>query len=233
MRCFTVTEHGVTPYIVVASAPYPHVEVGEEGRGRVLTRFPVARRFFDEVLAHREPCPNRGREMFGGWVTTCRECGVELVRLDTPAPSGADCVHPDTGEIMHVSPIERASVIRTKEKGTFLLVEEQDPQDQRALVLARIHGGFRGWSEYQFPKDGGFILASGYAAEGLAGRAGGPHYEYLLVMEPGATFKVVRGGRLYGDPEEIYVHWTGVELRRGTKDEVWPPTDEAAEGEVI
>lgn len=39
---------------------------------------------------------------------------------------------------------ERASVLRTKEKKTLLLVAERDPADRRALVLTDVAAGFRG-----------------------------------------------------------------------------------------
>jgi hypothetical protein len=198
--------------IEIAAEPYPHVRVGADGRGRFLARFPVGQRFADSL---------------------------RVVDTDTRAT---------------YSPIERASVIRTKEHGTLLLVEEKDPADLRALVLFRAHGGFRGYSELCSPEMRGTVtferffpaapaefdflpgvkfLAAGYDAEGAAGRAGGPHWEALLIMEPGAAVRAEFYGRLYGGPGHMIVLWDGAAVRAGTRDEVWPPSCEAAEGEVL
>lgn len=209
MRCFTVTEAHVQEGLPFVAEPYPHVPVGEEGRGRQLTRFPVGRRFAEAFLM-------------------ARAFGERAPRID------------------------RASVIRTKEKGTLLLVEERDPGDPRALVLVRISAGYRGsttWTgpayedanihpdvgvvrEYEpFPPKGITVLAEGWCAQGAAGRMGG-HAERLLIMEPGAAIRVVRHGRLYGAPAVRYVLWTGQELKLGTRDEIWPPVNEE-DGELI
>lgn len=231
MRCFTVDCHSIVPNIPVSSTPYPHIAVGEAGRGRELMRFPIAQRFFEGSLSYKEPCPNRGAEFSP--TRTCWDCGAKILQA-----ADGKYYHPDEGDVLRIRPLERASVLRTR-KGTLLLIEEKDSADQRALVLARIHGGFRGNSVAaavdgdEFPPDGITVLAEGWAAEGLAGRAGGPHCEYFLVMEPGAAFRVDRGGRLYGGPGSLYVLWTGTEMRVGTRDVVWPPSYEEIEGEML
>ena len=83
-----------------------------------------------------------------------------------------------------------------------------------------------------FPPSGITVLARGYKAQGDAGRMGG-HAVKLLLMEPGAAFRVKCSGRLYGAPAERFILWTGKDLILGTQDEVWPPTDEEPEGELI
>lgn len=77
------------------------------------------------------------------------------------------------------------------------------------------------------------VLAEGYGAEGAAGRAGGPHYERLLIMDIGACFKIERYGRLYGNPSEYIVFYDGEQIRVGTKDEIFEPSCEMPEGELI
>ena len=198
-------------------------------------------------------------------------------------PDGRYFSHPDQGEITVYRPIERCSILRTRERGTLLLTEEKDPYDNRALVLADIAAGFRGKTKWtgvkqeefpcpdrggelvyawegsciecgvdyipvangythpnagtiinweQFPTSGITILTQGYKAQGETGNMGG-HAVMLLLMEQGAAFRVERIGRLYGEPAERYVLWTGKELLLGTNDEVWPPYYENEEGDVI
>ncbi|GAB7387377.1 hypothetical protein BSNK01_12130 [Bacillaceae bacterium] len=236
MKAFTVTSEGITKGLLWEKEPYPHVPIGEDGRGRKLYRFPVGRKFA-EAIDRR---------------------------------------------------IDRASVIKTREKGTLLLVEEKDQNDHRALVKLAVEAGYRGgakWTsaayriepcqlrgktmsiydvdlcerkcyscgtevhkkalgEYLHPEDGTVrvyeplsstpgvtILAEGYCAQGTAGRMGG-HPEYLILIGAGTTLRVARSGRLYGDPAVQYLHWTGEDLRFGTYDVVFPPVDEEV-GEVI
>ena len=145
MRCFTVTESSVSPGISITWEPYPHIGVGEKGRGREYTRFPIAHRFA-ETLLRREPCFMRGKDIgIGKPGRVCDLCGQEYKEVGRDARlSGAYLRHPDAGEMVRRNPVERASVLRTKEKGTLLLVEEKDPADRRALVLANIAAGYRG-----------------------------------------------------------------------------------------
>lgn len=49
MKVYEVTDTGVVYGVKVNLDPYPHVAVGEEGRGRVLTRVPLGRRFFESL----------------------------------------------------------------------------------------------------------------------------------------------------------------------------------------
>ena len=48
------------------------------------------------------------------------------------------------------------------------------------------------------------VVAQGFCAQGDAGRMGG-HAEWLLIAEPGARFRVARGGRTYGSPNVVEV----------------------------
>lgn len=229
MQCFTVRNH-IHPYMELSPEPYPHVRVGEEGRGRKLTRFPVGRAFAESVK--------------------------------------------DSAKI------ERASVLKTRGKGTLLLVEERKPGDKRALVLLGIPAGFRGGTRIMggtgdpvpcpqrglydpYVEDGRTcvfcgapfsgrthpdtgesiwtgdpalwrgitVLADGHVADGTAGRMGG-NAELLLIMNPGARLRVRRTGRLYGAPSVLIVFWDGQDLKVGTPDEIDPPVDET-EGEIL
>lgn len=174
MRCFTVRSK-VVEGLTVKGAPYPHVEVGEAGRGRVMARVALGARDFEvppKVLTH-------------------------------------------------------ASAIRTRAKGTVLLVQEKDGDTRRALVLLAVPMGYRGGTAWD-GLDEVTILAEGTVAEGAAGRMGS-YQEYLAILPPGARLVCHRHGRLYGDPAQVHVHWTGEELRVGAMDEVCPPCSEADE----
>jgi hypothetical protein len=278
MKCFFVSENTIHQEIYFNSLPYPHVPIGEEGRGRKLVRFPIATKFA-QSLTHYAPCPLRGHIYYTAG--KCSNCGTPLV----PDKYEKMYTHPDKGEKPECSPLERVSIIKTREKGTLLIVEERDPQDKRALVLVDIAAGYRGgttWTgaEYtstpchyrgkevpksdvlfgecshcgltlhyrdgvyyhpdkgdivewsSFPSAGITVLAEGYRAQGAAGRMGG-HIARLLIMEPGASFRVKRYGRLYGAPAERIVYWDGENLHLGTYDEVFPPACETPEGELI
>ncbi|RKO61818.1 hypothetical protein [Caldibacillus debilis] len=239
MKIFKVTKHGVFEGVGFVTDPYPHIPIGEEGRGRRLVRFPLAARFAESLESTR---------------------------------------------------IERASIIKTRQKGTLLMVEEKDPADRRALVHLAVEAGFRGGAEWTGPKqtdvpcpyqgdpnclsvrwekDGGqycrecgtrliyenfmhfhpkegtvvdfpeldyvpgvTVLAMGWRAQGDAGRMGG-HPEYLVILQPGTLLRVRRTGRLYGAPPVKYLHWDGETLQFGTYDEVFPPSYEPEEGELV
>jgi len=299
MRCFKVDESKVTPYLTMTSSPYPHIGIGEEGRGRKYTRFPVGRRFADTFLTP-VPCPEQG-DVDGRDRNTdppvCKYCGTQYRPIPEDASSIWNWKHPKDGKCPpDMARIERASVIKTKEKGTLLLVEERSQSDRRALVHLAVPAGFRGGASYTgaeevyvpcrfrgctgndfvstvdndgycigcgeklhpvdpnvyvharkwvHSENGGeskiptleqmkdvTILAQGSCAQGAAGRMGG-HDEYLVIMEPGATICARRGGRLYGAPNRLYIHWDGEELRLGEYDEIFPPSCEVEEGEVI
>lgn len=246
MQAFTIQTNGVKEGIDVQNNPYPHIGVGEEGRGRRYVRFPVI--------------PDLAHSLKDG------------------------CLH-------------RASIIKTRKKGTLLAVPEKDP-DKRALVLLDIEMGYRGGvyyttaqrqvihcyseaSHFTFPytcgacgaeykkegdlfihpestslayitfggnidKDEGRwefhekaaikaaipqILAQGKHAQGLAGRMGVGN-NYLVIMNPGDTIRAVRTGRLYGATAEMFIHWDGQEMKMGKKDEIFSPFEET-EGETV
>lgn len=202
MKAFTVSRsYGVESGLPVEMMPYPHVPVGEEGRGRRLTRLGLGRQFLT---------------------------GTTPKRVD-----GVDVI--------------------VTVKGTRLLVPEHGSGDERALVLIRVGGGFRGGSEIKpYPAvektywpmvgtepcpipgiEGVTLVAQGWGAEGDAGRAGGSHMEALVIMQPGAVLRVVRWGRLYGGPAELLVRWHLGDLRFGSPDEVFPPEEEESEGGIV
>lgn len=144
MKCFTVTAQGKLEHLAISHDPYPHVAIGEAGRGRKLSRVPLGQKDFPPEAMHvRTPCSLRGAPMFG--VPRCRKCGIPCA----PDSGVSGSVHPDEGfHEVQLSELNRASVIKTRAKGTILLVKETK-EDNRALVVLAVKAGFRGsirWS---------------------------------------------------------------------------------------
>lgn len=269
MKLFTVSLDGVYLGIRWEDHPYPHIPIGEEGRGRKLVRFPIGRTF-SEKIKEKVDCLYRGCHIDAD---VCPRCNSKVV----------DGKHVEDIFTYREVPVEYGSVIKTREKGTLMLVENRDESDRRALVRLAVKAGYRGsarWTSatydtvlcslrgskiisYSQYKNGGCtycgtkfaesehhpnegyaikyrplddagvtILAEGACAQGDAGRMGG-HPEYLVIMEPGTTIRVVRSGRLYGMPPVSYLQWDGERMKFGKFDEIFPPTDQAEEGELV
>jgi hypothetical protein len=174
MKCFSARSDYIEEKIKLSFSPYPHIGVGEEGRGRQYTRFPVAQQFATILTP---PCPNWGKEIdytkssWGDNKSFCPVCGAEVTQV--PDSSPCKWLHPNTGWDTGSVFISRASIIKTRAKGTLLMVDEKNPDDNRAIVLVDIAAGFRGvtsWTaaeydeipcKYQGQKD---IFMSGFAA---------------------------------------------------------------------
>lgn len=137
MRTFTVTEHHGQPGLPVVLAPFPHVGVGEEGRGREYARLPLGKRFAEALLvelpapicACGDPLHAPGEGASGPW---CSRNSLNLPQH-----------RHQTGAMR----VECASVLRTRQ-GQLLLVEEQPGDEARALVALRVAPGFRGGVAY-------------------------------------------------------------------------------------
>lgn len=145
MKCFSVNQTGAFRGIAINNEPYPHIGVGEEGRGRKYTRFPLAKDFGESFL-QQTPCHDRL-----GWPNqsggTCPHCGEEYIKL----PEDKGWQHPDAGTVLRIpskARITQASVIKTRAKGTLLLVPEKNDEDKRILVLVNIEAGFRGSTDW-------------------------------------------------------------------------------------
>ncbi len=80
--------------------------------------------------------------------------------------------------------------------------------------------GATGWDgpSLSFAKFPGEIIATGYIAQGEAGRAGWG--EQIIALVPrGAVFRTAYTGRLYGAPGSHYYMWDGSKLLAATWDE--------------
>lgn len=243
MRCFAVNEDRVLPSISVNYTPYPHIPVGEEGRGRTLVRFPVAQKFAS-TLDQRDGWAEVKR---GSILRTREKKTLLLVEerdpLDRRVLVLVDIAAGYRGSTKWtgINGGFAPCLCRGKDLGIF--DRETTPEGDRCIycgILLEEYGNYLHYhphsgNSYQyepFPSQGVTVLAEGYRAQGEAGRMGG-HAVRLLVMEPGACFRVVRFGRLYGAPAERIVYWDGENLRLGEYNEVFPPACETPEGDLI
>ena len=204
MKLFTVTKTGIENGIAVEFDRFFFLAVGEEGRDRKKVRLPMVDELGKSTLK-TVPCPGRGRISMTPY--TCEICG-EAYTPQHIAFRGDGYMH-TTGTIEAPGVLQRASVIRTKAKGTLLLVPEKDGDD-KALVKLAVEAGFRGTTKVDF-SDGVHVLKEGVCAQGAAGRTGN-HSEYLIVMNPGSYAVIERFGRLYGAPSIVRIDYDGEEL---------------------
>lgn len=151
MKAFTVGTTA-TEGLPVSTEPYPHIPVGESGRGRQLTRVALGRRDFGEATK-KVACTCRGdsQHMYNEPTEydrenplQCRNCG-EKYEFVLHTNEHWYRRHPDRGE-MTVPAFERVDhvdFITTKERGTLLVVKERQA-DNRAAVLLAVPAGYRG-----------------------------------------------------------------------------------------
>jgi len=100
-------------------------------------------------------------------------------------------------------------VLPKKDKrGNPILLLTRGQEDGRVLVLWYLSPGFRGSARYEI--EGAKILAEGYEAQGLAGRAGGAPCPVVLVEGP-CRLSWHRTGRLYGSAADWVAEYDGTE----------------------
>ena len=238
MRCFWINEEEVRSSIAVQTAPYPHIGVGEAGRGREYVRFPLGSRFA-EALAKASADPQYPRVERASVMRTAKGSLLLVEEQDASDARALALVNISAGYRGGVRYFSTSVVTRPcKHRGQsrwgmmedFLSNDASCKRCKQQLLQADgqelVHPDAGEMRVYDaFPPAGVTILAQGYCAQGDAGRMGG-HATYLLLMEPGASFRAYREGRLYGAPAVRVVLWTGEELRLGTMDEVFPPVEE-------
>jgi len=108
--------------------------------------------------------------------------------------------------------ILKGSFLRTRDRETLVIIEEQPETEARAGVILYADPGFRGISLIESPEQ---VLASGEIWESppikkrpppgtfTESPAYGVGHVVLAIACPGIQFKVTRTGRLYGAPEEV------------------------------
>ena len=206
MKCFTITESKVHPYISVSSNPYRHVGVGEQGRGRTYGMIAVGTQDFpaDETLVSVSVIQTKARQTLVLVKEAPKDTSRALVSLKVPAGYRGSTTM--TGVVFDKTPCPK--------RGSREPLSESCPKCGAAMV-ENVHpdeGLAYEWPA--FPPEGVKVLVKGWKAQGDAGRMGG-HEESLLIMEPGSMIRVCRGGRLYGAPSKVYIAWTGQEMIQG------------------
>jgi len=209
MKCFTVTESKVNPYISVTSNPYRHVGVGEQGRGRTYGMVAVGLDDFPatEALTSASVILTKARQTLVLVKEDTKDTSRALVSLKVPA--GYRGTTAWTGVVFDKTPCPKRGARE------YLFDYPQTCPKCRSVVVENVHpdsGLAYEWPT--FPPEGVKVLVKGWRAQGGAGRMGG-HEESLLIMEPGAMVRVCRGGRLYGAPPKVYIAWTGEEMIHG------------------
>src|SRR5690606_27814059 len=101
--------------------------------------------------------------------------------------------------------IKNARVSETK-SGKPKLIETEDSNNEKVIVVFRTQIGFRGSNGHTgdgdepFPGD---ILVCGVIAQGDAGRMGSGD-QLVAVIPKNTVFSTIYSGRLYGEPSEHY-----------------------------
>jgi hypothetical protein len=105
-------------------------------------------------------------------------------------------------------------------KPKFIAINPEDDNDTNECILVLRHtAGYRGWADITgdrvkldsgnlFKDFPGEILVEGAIAQGAAGRMGG-NSQYIAKLQKGQVFRIVRGGRLYGNPSSYYGSFDG------------------------
>lgn len=214
MKVFKVNDK-IQTHLNIVDEPYRHIGIGEEGRGRRYTRVGVGKNVEGSriteasvmrtkkgsLLIVEEREKNDNRALVHLAIAAGYRGGLEYTSTE---PVTGVCTHDCTGHTWYTCPVCRSP----------LDAEDRHMEERvitRYLPLEEVEGVK--------------ILARGYCAQGAAGYMGG-HPEYLVIMDAGTTIRVKRGGRLYGRPDELFVHWDGENLKLGTRDEVFPTNEE-------
>ena len=115
--------------------------------------------------------------------------------------------------------IQTAKVGKTKAGKSKLFACFENVSNDKIIAVFRTKIGYRGSNSHtgdrideknykEFP---GQILASGWIAQGAAGRMG--YGQQLVTLVPkGVVFRTGYSGRLYGGPDAHYYRWDGQEL---------------------
>lgn len=192
MRCFTVNENGIEEGILITKEPFPHVAVGEAGRGRILAR----------------------------------------ISIYAPGAKGDRLYN---ASLMQIPPLKIFGKPENEAEAppNYALKAEDDNASVNILALIDVAAGYRGYTSWRLPDDEKYhpkIIAEGYKAQGEAGRMGG-HRVALAILPPESGVMIARSGRLYGEPEEVFIWLSkGGELKVGTEQEVFPSIPAQAGG---
>jgi hypothetical protein len=230
MKCFTVTESKVHPYISVSPNPYRHIGVGEQGRGRTYGMVAVGLQDFpaEEALTNATVILTKARQTLVLVKEAPRDTSRALVVLKVSAGYRGSTTF--SGVVFDKTPCPKRGARE------YLFDYSQSCPKCGAAIVENVHpdaGVAYEWPA--FPPEGVKVLVKGWKAQGGAGRMGG-HEESILIMDPGSMIRVCRGGRLYGAPPKVYLAWTGEEMIHGDHAYLMHKlgiTDDVQEGELM
>lgn len=209
MKIFTVTSGGAAPGASItpksAQIPYARLCVGEQGRGRKEAWLPLAEADIcsgvkNKIISADVIVTQKGTTLLVEEKQPSGDCLVVLaVEAGFRGSCGYSTYSPQPCTFERI--IEKCSIeacpgrFCSHEKIPACKTCRQEPQP----------GHLRDW------QPGVASLIAGEVAQGAAGRMGG-HHEYVCVLKRGTLIRANRGGRLYGAPATLYIHWDGDKL---------------------
>lgn len=185
-RIFTVAGREVTTGVVVDSIPLKGVDktitavvVGEEGRGRQRGVLPCP-------SAPLVPCPDQGREVYGG----SGECSKCQTTLPERKEGGYYVTHPVSGQID--GRLMSARVGKTQSGKPRLDRANGAVDDSSTIIVFRTPMGYRGGNQHTGPSTGWKCSKFGCGGQGVGvapetcpecgehygGWMGGPRYQF-------------------------------------------------------
>ena len=192
MKCFvtdsTPTPDGLLkPGIRVQLDPYPHIQVGEEGRGRTLVRMPVTLEIATINPAETDPNGGQVTLLTDARVMRSSESRTIIARAGEFQDARALVLFSYYSGFRGHSTWEVHAIDDSWLPFPYLSRNATEPIDIGPLVT---------------------LIASGTRAEGDAGRMGKSE-EHLCVIKAGTLVRFTRDGRTYGGPKILLFLWDG------------------------
>lgn len=241
MRTFTVEGiNNIKNFIEVSMEPYPHIGLGEKGRGRVYGMFPVVEECIKKIpsrsiyvkdlnmvenisiirtrnkgtlLGVPERNPGDTRCLVLSKISGGYRGGLSVRLLGNPHFVTKTCSK-DNGEVFTRYCGENCDYCG----GKLVAVDREKDLFKHPVGYEFEVANFTEWREGQ-------IVCEGYCAQGAAGRMGG-WPEYLMLLEPGDTIRYSASGRLYGGDGILYLYWDGRNLKCNTYNVLFPPQEQ-------
>jgi hypothetical protein len=205
MKCFITSsspdaQGHLRPGIPVQMSPFPHIAVGEAGRGRTLARMPVTLELATKNPAETDPS--------GGQVSLLTEAKV-MRSSDGKTIVARAGTYPDQRCLVHL-------VYDPGFRGNCNW-EVLEPATQNWYAIGWVKSGSDP-VDIVLNNSLVIIIVSGNKAWGDAGRMGSSE-EHLAILKPGAVIRFTRTGRTYGAPKVLLMMWDGENFSVETPDE--------------
>lgn len=205
MRCYSIFctwQQAVYEGIPVELEPYPHLDLGKIYHS--TTRIPIGRRNFN-ITVERIKCPDQGTQFYTSVYrpnSECPECGEKFIGINE-----AFVQHPKSGISRKKALIRNVEIINISAEGKKpLIVEPPTVTDDRALVLIKANGGYRGGAYF---KEDPEVDVIGYGGVGHECNPSGILLIELAIMRPGQSLWVTKYGRRVKGGRLGRVKWTG------------------------